>query len=87
MTAPASRDALGELHMLVAQRLKEKIASPNCETADLRAAMTFLKDNNIEALIEHSDEMAAIVEALNSNTSSFDEEDQDILTQAQRVLN
>lgn len=87
MSNPASRDVLGELHALVAARLKEKIASPNCETGDLRAAMTFLKDNNIEALAEHSDEMKEIVEALAQQTTSFDEDDAEMIAAANRVLN
>ncbi len=48
----ASEDALGGLHVLVAQVLAAKLGTDDCTAADINAAIKFLKDNNITATRE-----------------------------------
>lgn len=48
----ASEDLLGKLHETVAKRLLEAIKDPECSPAVFQAAIKFLKDNQIEAVIE-----------------------------------
>lgn len=53
MSNPASESALGALHELVAQVLKDRLANDElCTAADINAAIKFLKDNNIQATRE-----------------------------------
>lgn len=45
--AKATEDKLGELHGLVADQLSERIKEGLWSSADIAAAIKFLKDNNI----------------------------------------
>lgn len=62
MTNPASEEALGSLHALVATVLKQRVGDKDlCTAADINAAIKFLKDNNIQATRQGSkalDELA-----------------------------
>lgn len=65
MTAPASEGALGELHVIVAQVLKERLKDSDlCTAADVNAAIKFLKDNNIQATREANKALGELEEQL-----------------------
>jgi hypothetical protein len=50
MSNPASKDALNELHALVAKVLAERLRIGDFTAADVNVARQFLKDNDIQAL-------------------------------------
>src|SRR5690606_31986239 len=75
MTNPASKGALGELHVIVATVLKDRLRNDElCTAADINAAIKFLKDNNIQATREANkalDELADVLE--NKDVSEAEE--------------
>jgi hypothetical protein len=50
MSTPASKDALNELHALLAKQMADRIRAGGWTAADWNAARQFLKDNDIQAL-------------------------------------
>lgn len=75
MTNPASEGTLGELHVIVATVLKDRLRNDDlCTAADINAAIKFLKDNNIQATREANkalDELAGTLE--NKDVSEAEE--------------
>ena len=55
---------LGDIHEEVAEELLARIRSGEATTADLSAAIKFLKDNNISVVVEESKPVISLVEAL-----------------------
>lgn len=65
MSKPASEGALGELHVLVATVLKERIGNAElCTASDISAAIKFLKDNNIQATPQANSAMTELADEL-----------------------
>lgn len=64
MSKRASEDLLGELHLATAQHLLAKIKSGEASPAEVSAAIKFLKDNNIEAVVQPGDTMDKLYKAL-----------------------
>lgn len=60
----ASEDVLGELHELIAKDLIAKIKSGEATSADINAAIKFLKDNDISCIVSQSDDMKELVDSL-----------------------
>lgn len=71
MKQRASEDLLGELHLATAKHLLNKIKSGEASPAEVSAAIKFLKDNNIEAVVETGSELGKLAQAL---TDKYDEE-------------
>lgn len=71
MAQRASEDLLASLHDKVAKELLERINAGEASTADLNAAIKFLKDNGIEATKEQSDALMNLAGKL----PSFESED------------
>lgn len=74
MTQRASEDLLASLHNQVAKELVDRINSGEASTADLNAAIKFLKDNGIEATKEQSDALMNLAGKL----PTFEQEDHEI---------
>lgn len=60
----ATVDKLSDLHGVVADELKRRIVDEEATSADLSAAIKFLKDNNITASVEDNSQMKDLKEAL-----------------------
>lgn len=60
----ASEDLLGKLHDAVARDLLRRVASGEASPAELNAAIKFLQNNGIEAVIEEGDAMSQLAVAL-----------------------
>ncbi len=60
----ASTTELESLHAEVAKELKRRITANEASAADIGAAIKFLKDNSITAVIEDNSTMAALQEKL-----------------------
>jgi hypothetical protein len=60
----ASETKLGQLHDLVATRLLEELKNPECPPAIFNAAIKFLKDNSIEAVMEDGSPLKALFEGM-----------------------
>lgn len=75
MANPASEEALGELHVIVATVLKERLQNGDlCTAADINAAIKFLKDNNIQAARGASKALDELADTLqNSDVSEAEE--------------
>ena len=67
----ASKDFMNALHSAVAQELMGRIQSGEATTADIGAAIRFLKDNNIESAVVGHDGLTALMDSL----PSFDNKD------------
>ena len=74
MTQRASEDLLASLHNQVAKELIDRINSGEASTADLNAAIKFLKDNGIEATKEQSDALMNLAGKL----PTFEQEDHEV---------
>lgn len=71
MSNPASEGALGALHELVAQVLKNRLGDKElCTAADINAAIKFLKDNNITATREANKALGELEEELGRVSSA-----------------
>jgi hypothetical protein len=65
MTNPATEGALGELHVIVATVLKERLQNGDlCTAADINAAIKFLQNNNITATREANKALGALEDEL-----------------------
>ena len=76
----ASESALAELHGAVAKILTARLVSGEASTADINAAIKFLKDNSIECVGEQNDQINDILKELptfldKTNADSFTEPD------------
>lgn len=73
MTKRASEDILAALHSLVAQQLTAEILTgdPKNRVSALNAAIKFLQNNGIEAVLEQSDDLNKLQAAL----PTFDDDD------------
>lgn len=60
----ASENTLGELHELIAKELIAKIKSGEATSADINAAIKFLKDNDISCVVSQNDDMKELVDSL-----------------------
>lgn len=60
----ATVDKLSDLHGVVADELTRRILDEEATSADLSAAIKFLKDNNISASVEDNSQMKDLKEAL-----------------------
>lgn len=60
----ASTDELGLLHAAVAKILRDRIDKDEASAADISAAIKFLKDNSITAVIEDNSALASLQEKL-----------------------
>ncbi|QMV32536.1 terminase small subunit [Ralstonia phage Anchaing] len=60
----ASTTELESLHAAVAKELQRRIEKNEASAADIGAAIKFLKDNSITAVIEDNSTMAALQEKL-----------------------
>ena len=54
----ASPDLLAEIHGLIAEDMRNRLVSGNCEAKDWAVIVKFLKDNDITALLEADTEGA-----------------------------
>jgi hypothetical protein len=70
MTKRAKDDLLGELHEAIAQELLSRVKTGEATPADLSAAIRFLKDNKIEAVMEQGDTL----DQLYKNLPDFDDD-------------
>ena len=69
MTNPASEGALGELHVIVATVLKDRLRNDElCTAADINAAIKFLKDNNITATREANKALGELEDELGKHS-------------------
>jgi len=55
-------DLLSRLHLAVGLKLEEKLESEDCETADIRAVLVLLKQNNVMVTVspdavDHTDQL------------------------------
>jgi hypothetical protein len=75
MTKRAKDDLLGELHEAIAQELLHRVKTGEATPADLSAAIRFLKDNKIEAVMEQGDTL----DQLYKNLPTFDDEVDDYI--------
>lgn len=64
MSGRATEQTLSALHELTAQALISRIKSGEATSADLNAAIKFLKDNNINCIGEANDTMKELVDEL-----------------------
>jgi ABC-type Zn uptake system ZnuABC Zn-binding protein ZnuA len=64
MSGRATEQTLSMLHELTAQALIEKIKSGEATSADLNAAIKFLKDNDISCVVTQSDPMKELIDEL-----------------------
>ena len=60
----ATVDKLSDLHGVIADELKRRIVEAEATSADLSAAIKFLKDNNITASVEDNSQMKDLKDAL-----------------------
>lgn len=60
----ATEDTLGELHGLIAKAFITKIKTGEFTSADLSAAIKFLKDNNINCIGTEDDSIKKLVDEL-----------------------
>ena len=56
----ATEDALGALHAVVAHELMGRIQSGEATSADINAAIKFLKDNGITCAVDDSADLAVL---------------------------
>ena len=63
-TKRATEDLLGSLHDAVAQDLLMRVQSGEATPAELQAAIKFLKDNGIEALVSGDNNLGKLMNAL-----------------------
>jgi len=74
MKRRATENALGELHEAVAKLLLSRLGNiEEATSADINAAIKFLKDNGIEAVPEPGDDLDKLANAL-PNFPDLDEE-------------
>lgn len=73
MTKRASEDVLGSLHEAVAHSLLAKINSGEASPADLNAAIKFLQNNGIEAILKTGSPMDLLAKSLPTFTDGDDE--------------
>ena len=73
MKTRASEDLLGHLHDAVAKTLLAKVTSGEASPAEINAAIKFLQNNGIEAVVEEGDTMDKLVHAL----PNFDDDEID----------
>lgn len=67
----ASEGALGSLHILVAQVLKERLGNAElCTAADVNAAIKFLKDNNITCAPDPDNHVGELQQELDKQAAS-----------------
>jgi hypothetical protein len=64
MSGRASEQTLSMLHELTAQALIDKIKSGEATSADLNAAIKFLKDNDISCVVTQNDPMKELIDEL-----------------------
>lgn len=64
MSGRATEQTLSMLHELTAQALIEKIKSGEATSADLNAAIKFLKDNDISCVVSQNDPMKELIDEL-----------------------
>lgn len=69
----SDQNTMSLIHQLVAEELTKRIKSGEATTADLNAAIKFLKDNNINAVPEENTSL------INLSTSfpTFDEDEEE----------
>ena len=70
MSKRASDEVMGELHVMVAESLLDKIKSGEASPAELNAAIKFLQNNGIEATMAPGSPLDKLVNAL----PSFDDD-------------
>lgn len=66
----ATVDRLSDLHGAVADELKRRIVEDEATSADLSAAIKFLKDNNITASVEDNSQMQDLKAALEKRAAA-----------------
>lgn len=67
----ASENELGALHAIVAQTLKERIANAElCSAADVNAAITFLKNNNITCRLDKENPLGELAAELKAQSQA-----------------
>lgn len=64
MKKRASEDLLGQLHDAVAKTLLAKVMSGEASPAEINAAIKFLQNNGIEAVVEEGDTLDKLAHAL-----------------------
>ena len=64
MKTRASEAVLGQLHDAVAQTLLAKVTSGEASPAEINAAIKFLQNNGIEAVVEEGDTLDKLAHAL-----------------------
>lgn len=69
----ATDDALGALHELVAKELTNRIKSGDASPADINAAIKFLQNNGIEAVVTEDNPIGKLMASL----PTFNDEDFD----------
>ena len=82
----ASEDTLGELHELIAKDLIAKIKSGEATSADINAAIKFLKDNDISCVASQSDDMKELVDSLPDYDATVFMNHNDPMSEADTVL-
>ena len=70
MKTRASEDLLGQLHDAVAKTLLAKVTSGEASPAEINAAIKFLQNNGIKAIMEEGDDLNKLALAL----PKFDDE-------------
>lgn len=74
MKQRASDDVLGSLHKMVAEELTRRIASGEASPADINAAIKFLQNNGIEAVVTEDNPIGRLVASL----PTFDDDEEHI---------
>jgi hypothetical protein len=74
MKKRATEDLLGSLHDAVAKDLLRRVMSGEATPAELNAAIKFLQNNGIEAVVTETNPLGMLVSAL----PTFDDEDEHI---------
>lgn len=64
MTKRAEEDVLGSLHEALANDLLRRVMSGEASPAELNAAIKFLQNNHIEAIVSEENTLGKLVKAL-----------------------
>ena len=65
-----SNDKLRELHVILAEKLLEKIKDPDAKSADLNVARQFLRDNGIDAVPTDDSPLQKLIDEMPFNEKS-----------------
>lgn len=84
----ASEGVLGDLHVLVAQVLKERLGNAElCTAVDVNAAIKFLKDNNITATAEANEHLKELQQQLEGDSGIDKADDEELQRALDNIVN